>query len=246
MAETHFNNCIQRKRTPRHKGKINYKPYAVWSSTFHHCDKIPEKNKRRENLFFLMVSLHVCLAPLLWGCGKAEHHGGEHVVEQNSSLHCGQDIKRERGGGRGSNIPIKGTPQWPNFLSLDSTSPKSHPFLQCHMLLTELSTFSHWWPFKIQTITVTKWVRLGMRKRVGKDVMLLGHRQPTWYSGDIFFWVQVAFLKKKISLARTLVLVLALTLTFADIIQNTTIWKLEKIYFYLKKFTIFNFPHMHN
>jgi hypothetical protein len=28
------------------------------------------------------VSVHGCLVPLLWTCGEAEHHGGEHVVEE--------------------------------------------------------------------------------------------------------------------------------------------------------------------
>jgi hypothetical protein len=65
---------------------------------FCHWDKVPDRIKER----FLVtrdfiVSVHGQLAPWLWACGKAEHHGGEHTVEQSCSLHSDQEANR---GGR--------------------------------------------------------------------------------------------------------------------------------------------------
>jgi hypothetical protein len=65
------------------------------NSTFYYCDKIPEKNqlKRRKDLFWLAVSevsVHNCLATLLWACG------GKHLVEEEDCSSQGIWEARER------------------------------------------------------------------------------------------------------------------------------------------------------
>jgi hypothetical protein len=51
--------------------------------------KIPERNKRRKDLFWLMVS------------EVSVHHGGEGMVEQGSSRHGGQEAERVTRRGQG-------------------------------------------------------------------------------------------------------------------------------------------------
>jgi hypothetical protein len=63
---------------------------------FHCCDQTPEKTNLKEEKFILAYgSVHDLLVLLFLGCVKAEHHGGEHMVEQSSSPHGGQAATRE-------------------------------------------------------------------------------------------------------------------------------------------------------
>jgi hypothetical protein len=43
-----------------------------------------------------MVSAHGCLAPLLWACCKAEHHGGVEVLDKSYSSYGGWEAERGR------------------------------------------------------------------------------------------------------------------------------------------------------
>jgi hypothetical protein len=49
------------------------------------------------------------LAPLLWACGKAAPHGGEHVVEQSCSL-WDQDVKKGQKKDQSPTVPLEGKP----------------------------------------------------------------------------------------------------------------------------------------
>lgn len=64
---------------------------------FCHCDKIPEKSAwRREDLFWLRVSVHSHLALSLWSFHKVEHDDGEHVVDR--AVHFIAAGKQRKGG----------------------------------------------------------------------------------------------------------------------------------------------------
>lgn len=75
---------------------------------FCHCDSTPEKNQLMEERFILAHNfrglVRDCLAPLLWACGAAEHHGRERVVERSHSPRDNQDAKKKRK--EGAKFPI--------------------------------------------------------------------------------------------------------------------------------------------
>lgn len=85
---------------------------SVCWTTFHHCEKTPEKISLKEkDLFCPIVSevlVHGCLVPLLWAWVTVENPGGR-VVKQNYSPHVGNKQRergRKRGGGGGTGDKI--------------------------------------------------------------------------------------------------------------------------------------------
>jgi hypothetical protein len=78
----------------------------------------------------LEVSVHIRLALLFLGCDGAEHHGGEPVVEQNSSPHGDRETERKTGKGCTASSDLC-LPSWPRLLALPPppNSPLSHEFI---------------------------------------------------------------------------------------------------------------------
>jgi hypothetical protein len=72
-----------------------------------------------------MVSVHAGWPCCLWGCGKAEHHGGS-VWRRKQLTSWQPEVKREESVRLGSPFPLQ--EHGPHVLSQDSASWRLHPF----------------------------------------------------------------------------------------------------------------------